>query len=309
MQAGQQRAIEGLGHVDVAVLGAGAAGLTAAFLLTRAGYSVALAERDGAVGGLARALGLAAPGFDSALPRPLARLAGAMARAGQRAPAADFWSAARHAIEASGLGLVLTGHGLRQLARGADGRWRVALGRTPVLLSAGQVVSSVPLAQLAARLQPLPAQLPAALGLELGDMASVVVSMDLPEQQRVLRRAARLALGAAHVRGWLGDVPGLALDYRWLPGQPQPDPAPDLAALGLAGAPIHALLRHRRAWPLASDAGPKALREDIARLPGLHLVGARGQHLGLDLAGAMASAVAAVAAITARPAALARQAG
>ena len=87
-----------------------------------------------------------------------------------------MWDAARDRIKERG-GIVLMGHGLKQLASDGRGGWRMtATGpHGEVVICAGDAISSAPMRELAARLYPLPMSTIEASRLKYRDFLTVAL--------------------------------------------------------------------------------------------------------------------------------------
>ena len=151
---------------------------------------------------------------------------------GRRRPAESFrrprlgpgmmWEAARDRIEAAG-GLVIMGHGLKQLASDGQGGWRLtATGADGELaISAGHAISSAPMRELAARLYPLPVSTIEASQLKYRDVI-VVALMIGPD--------GSLPDGAIHINDRKVKV---ARVHNYGPGSPDTAAGSGAACIGL----------------------------------------------------------------------------
>ena len=218
-----------------------------------------------------------------------------------------MWDAARDRIVEHG-NQILMGHALKQLARDelAD-RWRVtATGADGaiVTINAAQVISSAPMRELAARLQPLPEALPQAADLRYRDFLTVALmirSPDLFPDNWIYIHDSKVKVGRVqNFRSWSPEMvpdPAIAcvgLEYFCFEGDGLWSASDDQlvalatrerALLGLCNAAQvegGVVVRQEKAYPVYDDRyrdNVDALRTEIeARYPSLHCVGRNGMH-------------------------------
>ena len=218
-----------------------------------------------------------------------------------------MWDAARDRIVEHG-NQILMGHSLKQLARDeiAD-RWRVtATGADGaiVTINAAQVISSAPMRELAARLQPLPVALPQAADLRYRDFLTVALmirSPDLFPDNWIYIHDSKVKVGRVqNFRSWSPEMvpdPAIAcvgLEYFCFEGDGLWSASDDelvalatreMAILGLCDAAQvegGVVVRQEKAYPVYDDRyrdNVDALRTEIeARYPSLHCVGRNGMH-------------------------------
>ncbi|MBA3896129.1 MAG: NAD(P)/FAD-dependent oxidoreductase [Sphingomonadaceae bacterium] len=218
-----------------------------------------------------------------------------------------MWDSAHDKVVAGG-NAVLMGHALKQLTQDQlSSRWKVAATRADgsvVTIDAGHVISSAPMRELAGRLHPLPAALPAALDLKYRDFLTVALmirSDDLFPDNWIYIHDSKVKVGRVqNFRSWSPDMvpdPELAcvgLEYFCFEGDglwSSTDvelialATKEMATLGLCD-PAHvvggAVVRQEKAYPVYDDGYAEnvaALRAEVeARWPTLHLVGRNGMH-------------------------------
>lgn len=217
-----------------------------------------------------------------------------------------MWNAARDHIVASGKGVVLMGHALKQLTEAEPGAWRVTASHSggETVVAARHVVSSAPMRELAARLHPLPASLPQAMGLKYRDFLTVALKIkgeDLFPDNWIYIHDARVKVGRVqNFRSWSPQMvpdPAIAcvgLEYFCFEGDglwSMRDEdlialaTAEMATLGLARPEDvvgGAVVRQEKAYPVYDEAyaaNVAAMRAELeAAHPGLHLVGRNGMH-------------------------------
>jgi protoporphyrinogen oxidase len=218
-----------------------------------------------------------------------------------------MWDAARDRVVDHG-NHILMGHSLKQLARDeVSDRWRVtatdADGAT-VTINAAQVISSAPMRELAARLQPLPATLSQAADLRYRDFLTVALmirSPDLFPDNWIYIHDSKVKVGRVqNFRSWSPEMvpdPAIAcvgLEYFCFEGDGLWSASGDelvalatreMAILGLCDAAQvegGVVVRQEKAYPVYDDSyrdNVDALRTEIeARYPSLHCVGRNGMH-------------------------------
>jgi protoporphyrinogen oxidase len=216
-----------------------------------------------------------------------------------------MWDAARDRIAAAG-GTVLMGHGLKQLASGADGTWRMtATGpQGDALVTARHVISSAPMRELATRLHPSPATTLRANQLKYRDFLTVALKIrsdDLFPDNWIYIHDSQVKVGRIqNFRSWSPEmvpdasVACVGLEYFCFAGDDLWAMADaDLIALATREMEIlglvtpdkvigGAVVRQEKAYPVYDEdyaANVAAMREELeARYPSLHLVGRNGMH-------------------------------
>ena len=216
-----------------------------------------------------------------------------------------MWEAARDHILTTGLGEVLMGHALKQLASDADG-WRVTATHAEGerVIHAKNVISSAPMRELAARLHPLPASLPQAMDLKYRDFLTVALKIrsdDLFPDNWIYIHDDEVQVGRIqNFRSWSPEmvpdagVACVGLEYFCFEGDglwAQDDAAliqlatREMEILGLVRAEQvigGAVVRQEKAYPVYDEtyaANVTAMRAELeAAFPSLHLVGRNGMH-------------------------------
>jgi len=216
-----------------------------------------------------------------------------------------MWEAARDRIVERG-GIVLMGHGLKQLASDGRGGWRMtATGpEGEVAITAGHAISSVPMRELAARLYPLPVSTIEASRLKYRDFLTVALmikSDDLFPDNWIYIHDSKVQVGRVqNFRSWSPemvphqDVACVGLEYFCFAGDGLWSMADaDLVALATREMGILGLVspdkviggtvvRQEKAYPVYDEdyaANVAAMRAELeAEHPSLHLVGRNGMH-------------------------------
>ncbi|HEV2748256.1 MAG TPA: NAD(P)/FAD-dependent oxidoreductase [Allosphingosinicella sp.] len=218
-----------------------------------------------------------------------------------------MWDAARDFVVKGG-NRVLMGHSLQQMSQDpGTGRWRVLAtdhdGRS-VAINAAHVISSAPMRELAGRIHPLPATLPAALELKYRDfltVALIIRSDDLFPDNWIYIHDARVKVGRVqNFRSWSPEMvpdPDLAcvgLEYFCFEGDGLWSASDEelvrlatreLATLGLANPNSVVggrVVRQEKAYPVYDDSyrdNVEAMRAELEQAyPTLHMVGRNGMH-------------------------------
>ena len=218
-----------------------------------------------------------------------------------------MWEAARDHVLGHG-NEVLMGHALKQLSQDAGtGRWRVTAsneaGET-VTVNAAHVISSATMRELASRLHPLPAALPAASALRYRDFLTVALmvrSPDLFPDNWIYIHDSKVKVGRVqNFRSWSpemvpdADIACVGLEYFCFEGDGLWSASDDdlvalatreMALLGLCSAEQvqgGVVVRQEKAYPVYDDDyrdNVDTLRREIeARHPTLHCVGRNGMH-------------------------------
>lgn len=218
-----------------------------------------------------------------------------------------MWEAARDRVVAGG-NHVLMDHALKAFAyNDVTGRWTVQAtrgGEAIVTISAAHVISSAPMRELAARIQPMPAAIPAAMDLHYRDFLTVALmirSDDLFPDNWIYIHEEGVKVGRVqNFRSWSPEmVPDdaiacVGLEYFCFEGDGLWRMADaelialatrELAQLGLADPATvvgGAVVRQEKAYPVYDEGyrdNVDALRRELeARYPTLHLVGRNGMH-------------------------------
>ena len=217
-----------------------------------------------------------------------------------------MWDAARDHVVAGG-NRVLMGHSFKRLEEDrANGRWRlVAQGPDgDVSIDAAHVISSAPMRELAARIHPLPASLPAAMDLKYRDFLTVALMVkgeDIFPDNWIYIHDSKVQVGRIqNFRSWSPEMvpdPSLAcvgLEYFCFEGDGLWASCDDdlialatkeMAILGLCRPDDvvgGAVVRQEKAYPVYDDAyaaNVLAMRTELeTRYPTLHMVGRNGMH-------------------------------
>ncbi len=217
-----------------------------------------------------------------------------------------MWDAARDKVVAGG-NRVLMGHALDSLSEDKDGIWHVTANDAdgqPVVITAKHVISSAPMRELSARLEPRPATDVNAQDLRYRDFLTVALmirSDDLFPDNWIYIHDSKVKVGRVqNFRSWSPEMvpdPSLAcvgLEYFCFEGDglwSMADPdlielaKSEMAILGLcdpADVVGGAVVRQEKAYPVYDDdyaANVDALRRELeASHPNLHLVGRNGMH-------------------------------
>jgi len=222
-----------------------------------------------------------------------------------------MWDAARDRIVEAG-GLVLMGHGLKQLAGDGQGGWRMtatyagqngADGGETVIRSK-HAISSAPMRELAARLHPLPQSTLEASRLRYRDFLTVALkirSEDLFPDNWIYIHDSKVRVGRIqNFRSWSpemvpdSDVACVGLEYFCFEGDDLWASSDDalialatreMATLGLVKPEQvigGAVVRQEKAYPVYDDeyaANVDAMRKELeVTSPTLHLIGRNGMH-------------------------------
>ena len=218
-----------------------------------------------------------------------------------------MWEAARDFVVKGG-NRVLMGHALKQMKRNErTGRWKV-LATAPdgeaVAINAAHVISSAPMRELAARIDPVPATVPQAMELKYRDFLTVALmirSDDLFPDNWIYIHDSKVKVGRVqNFRSWSPEmVPedGIAcvgLEYFCFEGDGLWSSSDadliqlakkEMAILGLCkpeDVVDGAVVRQEKAYPVYDDAyaeNVKVMREELeAAYPTLHMVGRNGMH-------------------------------
>jgi protoporphyrinogen oxidase len=218
-----------------------------------------------------------------------------------------MWEAARDYVVGNG-NHVLMGHQLQQITcEPGTGRWRVAATRAngeTAIITAGHVISSAPMRDLASRIHPLPASLTSATELKYRDFLTVALmirSEDLFPDNWIYIHDSKVKVGRIqNFRSWSPEMvpdPELAcvgLEYFCFEGDGLWSMADEelvelakaeMGQLGLCDpADIEGgqVVRQEKAYPVYDDAykaNVEAMRNELEGLyPSLHLVGRNGMH-------------------------------
>lgn len=217
-----------------------------------------------------------------------------------------MWEAARDRVIEGG-NQVLMGHALKAMTFDeATGRWRVQATHDGdiVTLNGAHVISSAPMRELASRIQPLPATIPAAMDLHYRDFLTVALmirSDDLFPDNWIYIHEPGVKVGRVqNFRSWSPemvpdkDIACVGLEYFCFEGDGLWNASDDelialataeLATLGLAdphNVVGGAVVRQEKAYPVYDDSyrdNVDALRRELeARYPTLHLIGRNGMH-------------------------------
>lgn len=217
-----------------------------------------------------------------------------------------MWEAARDRVLEGG-NRVLMDHALKAMRfDGATQRWTVQAthGGETVTINAAHVISSAPMRELAGRVQPLPATIPAAMDLHYRDFLTVALmirSEDLFPDNWIYIHEEGVQVGRVqNFRSWSPEmVPDaelacVGLEYFCFEGDGLWSSSDadlvalatrELAQLGLADPATvvgGAVVRQEKAYPVYDDDyrdNVDALRRELEdRYPTLHLVGRNGMH-------------------------------
>ncbi|MFM2300395.1 MAG: hypothetical protein RLZZ84_131 [Pseudomonadota bacterium] len=217
-----------------------------------------------------------------------------------------MWDAARDKIVASGKGMVLMGHALKQLADDGAGGWRLTASHAggETVIRARHAISSAPLRELAARLHPLPATSLNAKELRYRDFLTVALKIrsdDLFPDNWIYIHDSKVKVGRIqNFRSWSPEmvpdesVACVGLEYFCFEGDGLWSMADadlidlatrELAILGLVSAEQvigGAVVRQEKAYPVYDEdyaTHVAALRTELeAAHPTLHMVGRNGMH-------------------------------
>jgi len=218
-----------------------------------------------------------------------------------------MWEAARDRMVEGG-NQVLMDHALKAMRLDeGTGRWNVQATRGDgeiVTINAAHVISSAPMRELAGRVQPMPASIPAAMDLHYRDFLTVALmirSEDLFPDNWIYIHEQGVKVGRVqNFRSWSPEmVPDesiacVGLEYFCFEGDGLWSMADDelvalatreLALLGLCSAEQvvgGAVVRQEKAYPVYDERyrdNVDVLRRELeARYPTLHLVGRNGMH-------------------------------
>lgn len=217
-----------------------------------------------------------------------------------------MWEAARDRVLEGG-NRVLMDHALKAMRfDGATQRWNVQAthGGEMVTINAAHVISSAPMRELAGRIQPLPATIPAAMDLHYRDFLTVALmirSEDLFPDNWIYIHEEGVQVGRVqNFRSWSPEmVPDaelacVGLEYFCFEGDGLWSSSDadlvalatrELAQLGLADPATvvgGSVVRQEKAYPVYDDHyrdNVDALRRELEELyPTLHLVGRNGMH-------------------------------
>ena len=217
-----------------------------------------------------------------------------------------MWEAARDRVVAGG-NRVLMGHALKALRfDDVTQRWNVQSthGDETVTINAAHVISSAPMRELAARIQPTPASTPAAMDLNYRDFLTVALmirSEDLFPDNWIYIHEEGVKVGRVqNFRSWSPEmVPDdtiacVGLEYFCFEGDGLWSSS-DADLVALATRELHLLglaapetvtggvvVRQEKAYPVYDDAyreNVEALRRELEdRYSTLHMVGRNGMH-------------------------------
>ena len=217
-----------------------------------------------------------------------------------------MWEAARDRVVEGG-NRVLMDHALKAMRFDeATERWNVQAthGDEIVTINAAHVISSAPMRELAGRIQPMPAAIPAALDLHYRDFLTVALmirSEDLFPDNWIYIHEEGVKVGRVqNFRSWSPEMvpdPDLAcvgLEYFCFEGDGLWNSSDD-DLIALATAELHqlgladpktvvggAVVRQEKAYPVYDETyrdNVEALRSELeSRYPTLHMVGRNGMH-------------------------------
>ncbi len=216
-----------------------------------------------------------------------------------------MWEAARDRIVERG-GQVIMGHGLKQLASGGQGGWRLSAegSEGEIVICAGHAISSAPMRELAKRLHPLPESTLQANELKYRDFLTVALkirSEELFPDNWIYIHDRKVKVGRVqNFRSWSPEmvpdegVACVGLEYFCFEGDGLWSMADDeLVALATREMDIlglvspdkvigGAVVRQEKAYPVYDEhyaANVDAMRCELeAKHPTLHLVGRNGMH-------------------------------
>ncbi len=218
-----------------------------------------------------------------------------------------MWEAARDRIVAAG-GQVLMGHSLKALTDDGTGGWRMTALRAgdgvDTVIAAKHVISSAPLRELAARIEPQPQTMISASKLRYRDFLTVALKIrsdDLFPDNWIYIHDSKVRVGRIqNFRSWSPEMvpdPAVAcvgLEYFCFAGDDLWASSDDalialatheMAILGLVRPEQvigGAVVRQEKAYPVYDDdyaANVAALRNELeAAHPTLHMVGRNGMH-------------------------------
>lgn len=217
-----------------------------------------------------------------------------------------MWDAARDRILASGTGQVLMGHAFKQLAADGQGGWRLSASGPDgdIVIEAEHAISSAPMRELAARLNPLPRTTIEASRLKYRDFLTVALKIrsdELFPDNWIYIHDSKVKVGRIqNFRSWSPEmvpdegVACVGLEYFCFEGDALWDmPDADLVELAKQEMAILGLVspdkviggvvvRQEKAYPVYDDeyaANVAAMRDELeACHPTLHLVGRNGMH-------------------------------
>ncbi len=216
-----------------------------------------------------------------------------------------MWDAARDYVLSKG-NHVLLGHTLKQLARDAEGKWRMSTSGQDggTVITAQHVVSSASMRELSARIHPLPQSSLQAKKLNYRDFLTVALmvrSDDLFPDNWIYIHDNRVQVGRVqNFRSWSpemvpdADIACVGLEYFCFEGDGLWSSSDvdlielakkEMAILGLcdpAQVTGGKVVRQEKAYPVYDDeyeANVTAMRTDLeARFPTLHMIGRNGMH-------------------------------
>jgi protoporphyrinogen oxidase len=217
-----------------------------------------------------------------------------------------MWEAARDKILATGDGQIFMGHSLQELARDAEGGWRLqaaAADRT-LSIAADHVISSAPIRELVARLSPQPNCTAEAADLKYRDFLTVALkirSEELFPDNWIYIHDGKVKVGRVqNFRSWSPEmvpdenVACVGLEYFCFEGDglwSMPDDelvelaTKEMDMLGLvdpAKVIGGAVVRQAKAYPVYDGSyahNVETVRRELEEaFPNLHLVGRNGMH-------------------------------
>lgn len=218
-----------------------------------------------------------------------------------------MWDAARDKVVAGG-NHVLMGHSFKQLTQDQkSGRWRLTASGPDgdIIIDAGDVISSAPMRELAARIYPLPAcALGAAPQLKYRDFLTVALmikSPDLFPDNWIYIHDSKVKVGRVqNFRSWSpemvpdADIACVGLEYFCFEGDGLWSSSDadlielakkEMAILGLCRPDDvvgGAVVRQEKAYPVYDDsyaANVETMRSELEeKYPALHMVGRNGMH-------------------------------